>query len=303
MNKLPKNLCLAVFCSNIAIAIVFLSTTHFAVYAQGTEPNVSELCPKPVLSRLKPHTVIAGETIPSIAQQYNLIPDTLLRLNPTLPEKAIAPGDVIQIPPFNGITVEVPQGATWQDLAAAYGVRADVLFELNGCQAPSNIAFIPGLIWKKEENTRKIENYTGLSGYPLPSVAQVGLAYGWHLDPATQKNLFHSGVDLLAEVGTPVLAPEVGQVIFKGNEPNYGFLVIIDHGQGRQTRYGHLSKITVNIGQNVQTGDVLGEVGTTGQPDISQPHLHFEVRYQLPVGWVAQDPMIHLKIPNNDLTK
>ncbi len=46
----------------------------------------------------------------------------------------------------------------------------------------------------------------------------------------------------------------------------------------------------------MQTGDILGNVGVTGQPDIPEPHLHFEVRYQLPVGWVAQDPLIHLSV-------
>jgi murein DD-endopeptidase MepM/ murein hydrolase activator NlpD len=203
---------------------------------------------------------------------------------------------VLLIPPFNGITIQVPEGATWQDLAAAYGIRADVLFELNGCQTPSDIAFVPGVNWTTDGKQRELQDYTGLSGYPLPFIAPIGLSYGWHLDPETQKNVFHSGVDLLAEVGTPVLVPEAGEVIFKGNEGAYGFLVIIDHGEGRQTRYAHLSRITVEIGQTVATGDILGNVGTSGQPDISDPHLHFEVRYQLPVGWVAQDPMIHLSV-------
>ncbi|MGK7933461.1 MAG: LysM peptidoglycan-binding domain-containing M23 family metallopeptidase [Microcystaceae cyanobacterium] len=269
--------------------------------AQNNPNPFSEVCLEPVLSRLQRHVSIEGETVESIAQQYALVPTTILSLNPQLQQEPITSGMVILIPPFNGIAIQVPEGATWKDVATAYGVRADVLFELNGCEVPSDIAFIPGVNWTTEGRQRQIRDYTGLSGYPLPFIAPIGLSYGWHLDSDTQKNVFHSGVDLLADVGTPVLAPEAGQVIFKGNEGAYGFLVIIDHGEGRQTRYAHLSRITVEIGQTVATGDQLGSVGISGQPDISDPHLHFEVRYRLPVGWVAQDPMIHLSVKGSSL--
>jgi murein DD-endopeptidase MepM/ murein hydrolase activator NlpD len=95
-----------------------------------------------------------------------------------------------------------------------------------------------------------------------------------------------------------------GTVAFVGQEGNYGYLVVINHPRGRQTRYAHLGKIQVQIGQVVKTGDVLGTVGATGKPDLNIPHLHFEVRYQSPVGWVAQDPLIHLQAkpdPTNPL--
>ncbi|MGK7925522.1 MAG: M23 family metallopeptidase, partial [Spirulina sp.] len=59
-----------------------------------------------------------------------------------------------------------------------------------------------------------------------------------------------------------------------------------------------LDTLNVVPGQEVQTGDILGTVGTSGKPDIPQPHVHFEVRYQVPIGWVAQDPQIHLIFEN-----
>jgi murein DD-endopeptidase MepM/ murein hydrolase activator NlpD len=83
-------------------------------------------------------------------------------------------------------------------------------------------------------------------------------------------------------------------VIYVGQEEAYGNLVVINHLGRRQTRYAHLSRVTVKIDQRVRAGDVIGAVGTTGQPDIIPPHLHFEVRLDTPVGWTAQDPALHL---------
>ncbi|YAI82001.1 MAG: LysM peptidoglycan-binding domain-containing M23 family metallopeptidase [cyanobacterium endosymbiont of Rhopalodia sterrenbergii] len=253
----------------------------------------SQLCPTPVLSRLQHHQVVSGESLSSIARKYNLIPETLFRLNPNLKRRSIQVGQKVLIPPFNGIRVEVPNGATWSDLATAYGIRADVLFEINGCIKIPTVVYIPGVNWQIVEKTRQ-NNYMGLKKYPLSSVAKIGLTYGWHRNPKTRQSFFHGGIDLLAQVGTSVLSADTGRVIFAAQEGTYGFLVVVDHGDGRQTRYAHLNQFQVKIGQTVQGGDVVGHVGKTGRPDLSESHLHFEVRYKFPVGWVAQDPVIHL---------
>ncbi|EAZ90247.1 peptidoglycan DD-metalloendopeptidase family protein [Crocosphaera chwakensis] len=280
------------FTARLVIALLS-AISWFSPLSAIAQTPLSELCPTPVLSRLQRHQVISGETIESIAQQYNLIPQTLIGVNPSLQGGQVQVGQDILIPPFNGIKITVPNGATWQDLSTAYGVRADVLFEINGCVETPKVAFIPGVNWKPGERPSQ-DNYTGLRGYPLPAIAQVGLTYGWHIEPNTGESFFHGGMDLLAQEGTPVLAADSGNVIYVGQEGNYGFLIIVDHGNGRQTRYGHLSRFNTRIGQSVQMGDVLGSVGTTGRPDILNPHLHFEVRFKSPVGWVAQDPQIHL---------
>ncbi|MDP8934673.1 MAG: M23 family metallopeptidase, partial [Cyanobacteriota bacterium] len=92
-----------------------------------------------------------------------------------------------------------------------------------------------------------------------------------------------------------VLAVDSGTVAFAGEQDSYGNLVVINHSGGRQTRYAHLSRLSVVTGQQVKTGDKLGMVGATGRPDTDKPHLHFEVRYYSPQGWVAQDPEPNLK--------
>lgn len=256
--------------------------------------NIPEFqCPAPILSRLKTHVIKQGENIDTIANTYRLLPETIIRLNPILEQNPLPVGKTIKIPPFNGIKIQVQQGVTWRALATAYGVRQEVLFELNGCEKVPKTVFIPGISWYS--SSKKPNNYTGLPAYPLPTQAKIGLNYGWHTVTNSEQKFFHSGVDLLAPVGTNVLSAGDGVVVYLGNEGNYGYFVIINHAGGMQTRYAHLSKIKVKIDSEVKAGDLIGEVGITGQPDIEQPHLHFEVRYQTPQGWIAQDPIIHLR--------
>jgi murein DD-endopeptidase MepM/ murein hydrolase activator NlpD len=277
----------------IAPRSIFLDNKT-AIAQSSSSPTPQELsCETPVLSRLQRHKIVSGETVASIAQKYNLLPETLIRLNSLLQNNSAPVGKEILIPPFNGVRLEVPPGATWEDLEKAYGVRADVLFEMNGCQKNPKVVFIPGVAWNTQTGTSQ-RNYTGLKGYPLPQTAKVGLGYGWQTNSTSGQTLFHSGVDLLAAPGTPVLAADDGVVAFVGEESTYGNLVVINRADEWQTRYAHLGTIKVKIGQQVKAGDTIGTIGTTGQPDIKEPHLHFEVRYQSPAGWVAQDPAIHL---------
>jgi len=261
-------------------------------------------CPTPALSRFQRHKVVRGETLESIAQHYNLIPTTIIGMNPALQNGAIATvGSVLQIPPYNGVVVEVPRGETWRQVAAKYKVRADSLFEVNGCQQDPRIVFVPGVNWSPNgvvtksplpTNTGK-PNRASLSGYPLAQLATIGLAYGWQINPATGQVFFHSGVDLLAPVGNDVLAIAPGTVAFANDQGTYGKLVIINHSGGLQSRYAQLESIKVSVGQQVKKGDILGTVGTSGQPSSSQPHLHFEVRSSSSLGWVAEDPKGYLK--------
>jgi murein DD-endopeptidase MepM/ murein hydrolase activator NlpD len=87
---------------------------------------------------------------------------------------------------------------------------------------------------------------------------------------------FHPGQDITAPPGTPVVAPADGTVLEAGWKNGYGQQVVIDHGNGLTTRYGHLSKIEVAVGQGIRRGEELGQVGSTGRS--TGPHLHYEVR-------------------------
>jgi murein DD-endopeptidase MepM/ murein hydrolase activator NlpD len=94
----------------------------------------------------------------------------------------------------------------------------------------------------------------------------------------------HAGIDIAAPTGTPIWAAKAGEVIFAGVQSGYGNVVIIDHGGGLTTLYGHQSRIGVHDGQTVGQGEVIGAVGSTGRS--TGPHLHFETRY----GGAARNP-------------
>jgi len=101
-------------------------------------------------------------------------------------------------------------------------------------------------------------------------------AFGERIDPFNGEGAFHSGVDISAAVGQPVLAPADGTVTFADFLGGYGRAVSIDHGHGITTRYGHLASFAIAAGQYIHRGDVIGYVGLSGRS--TGPHLHYEVR-------------------------
>jgi len=99
--------------------------------------------------------------------------------------------------------------------------------------------------------------------------------YGYRISPHGEGRRLHAGIDIAAPRGTPVVAPSAGHVAFAGWHTAYGNLVVIDHGYGLSSKYAHLSRIHVRVGQRLSEGDLLGRVGNTGRS--TGPHLHFEI--------------------------
>jgi murein DD-endopeptidase MepM/ murein hydrolase activator NlpD len=111
-------------------------------------------------------------------------------------------------------------------------------------------------------------------GWPIPGRTNSG--YGVRRDPFDGGYEFHAGVDIGASHGRPVRATADGVVAYTGYYGGYGQLVILDHGQGIQTYYGHLSRIDVSVGERLQRNDQLGRVGSTGR--ATGAHVHYEIR-------------------------
>ena len=88
----------------------------------------------------------------------------------------------------------------------------------------------------------------------------------------------HYGLDIAVPTGTPIRAAAAGRVTFAGRRGGYGYLVIIDHGKGVETRYAHNSKLLVSAGDRVERGQIIARSGNTG--NSTGPHLHFEIRYR-----------------------
>jgi murein DD-endopeptidase MepM/ murein hydrolase activator NlpD len=119
-----------------------------------------------------------------------------------------------------------------------------------------------------------------LNSVPLDSpliTSEVSSGFGGRADPFTEEAAFHSGIDFSAAKGSDVFATAPGLVVFAGPRGAYGNTVEIDHGYGIRTRYGHLSKIVVPTGFQLERGAIIGKVGSTGRS--TGPHVHYEVWY------------------------
>ncbi len=109
-----------------------------------------------------------------------------------------------------------------------------------------------------------------------PVEGQVTGSFGERIDPFNGEGAFHSGVDISSNYGHPIIAPADGVIIFADFMGGYGKTIMIDHGHGLSTRYGHLSGFAVTVGEHIHRGDTIGYVGLTGRS--TGPHLHYEVR-------------------------
>ncbi len=129
----------------------------------------------------------------------------------------------------------------------------------------------------EEEKQRQIElERKRATTFIMPTSGRISSGYGNRLHPITKKYAFHSGIDIANSKGTSILASRNGKVTFAGYKGSYGNFIIVNHGNGIETAYAHLSSINVKVGQNVTQGDVIGKMGTTGSSTGS--HLHFEIR-------------------------
>jgi murein DD-endopeptidase MepM/ murein hydrolase activator NlpD len=109
-----------------------------------------------------------------------------------------------------------------------------------------------------------------------PVEGQITGSFGERIDPFNGEGAFHSGVDISAGYGQSVIAPADGTIVFADFMGGYGRAIVVDHGHGITTRYGHLANFAVISGQKVHRGDTLGYVGLSGRS--TGPHLHYEVR-------------------------
>lgn len=138
-------------------------------------------------------------------------------------------------------------------------------------------------------------DYYRLAGFRVPLVhpvharSRMSSPFGTRNDPFGKGRRFHAGQDFAAPAGTAVHATADGRVTFAGWQSGYGRLVKIRHDFGLETRYGHLSRISVKVGQKVSRGDRIGDIGSTGR--ATGPHLHYEVR----VNGSATNPMNFIK--------
>jgi murein DD-endopeptidase MepM/ murein hydrolase activator NlpD len=148
---------------------------------------------------------------------------------------------------------------------------------------PARLASLESEAARQESSLRELQEYFDDQNSLLASTPSLWPARGWvtsdfgvRLDPYTAERMMHRGLDIATAVGAPVYAPSDGTVVFTGTDGGYGKVLVIDHGYGVTTRYGHLSEIFAKLGEHVKRGSRVAAVGNTGRS--TGPHLHYEVR-------------------------
>lgn len=248
------------------------------------------------------YTVRPGDTLFGIALQFNLnAPETILWANPDLKDNPdlLDVGMTVIVPPVDGVIHVVQEGDTLQSIAEKYkaSVSAIVNAEWNSLkQGQSPIVgqhlIVPGgkrelVVWRlpvqpsTETAAAFAKAHIGFCQGVIPAALGSG-TFIWPTDvhrlggnPYTS---WHRAIDIPQNSGNPVYASDSGTVVYAGwNSWGYGNLVVLDHGNGWQTWYAHLSQIYIRCGQQLFQGAVIGAVGSTGRS--TGPHLHFETRY------------------------
>jgi murein DD-endopeptidase MepM/ murein hydrolase activator NlpD len=240
------------------------------------------------------YTVEAGDTAEKIAAKFGLQPTTLLWSNPAIEKMPdlLTVGQVLTVLPSDGVYHTVAVSDTLESLAEAYKVEQAAIFECPFNEIPADGTLVvdtqiivPG--GTRPYQTREVTTYAG----PAPVDTQASGLFSW---PAwgtlTQGYWYgHRAIDIGASVGSAIRASDGGFASFVGwTDIGYGYLIVLDHQNGYQTFYAHLSAIYVHEGQAVSKGDVIGAMGSTG--NSTGPHLHFEVRYS---GY-PNNPLIYL---------
>ena len=249
-------------------------------------------------NQVSEYTVKEGDNLSMIAQKFGVSIESVKWANPSIDWKKVKPGVSVSMPPVTGVVYKVKPGDTVYSIAKKFQTDAQgiVDFPMNTFSDDETFALVAGQTLIVPDGIMPDESVT------TPSIARIltpdagsVTASGSFVWPAfgriTQSfRWYHKGVDIANHDGGAILAADSGTVVVSGwTNVGYGYHVIIDHGNGYQTLYAHLSSISVATGQRIGRGSVLGQMGSTGRS--TGTHLHFEIR----TGGGNVDPMGYLK--------
>ncbi|HHT74242.1 MAG TPA: peptidoglycan DD-metalloendopeptidase family protein [Firmicutes bacterium] len=236
--------------------------------------------PKPAEAQKKPtvlvHTVQSGETLWDIAQAYGITVDSIVSANDLTNPNRLRVGQKLEILTVKGVLHEVSAGESLWEIAQRYKVSIDDIVEVNSIADPSRIQpktklIIPGAT-RVLRSDALVVNGQLQKAFDWPVIGRISSSFG------PRWGRMHNGMDIAVNTGTPVKAAADGRVTFAGWNGGYGILVIVDHGNGVETRYAHNSRVNVKVGQQVSRGQVVAYSGNTG--NSTGPHVHFEIRYR-----------------------
>lgn len=230
------------------------------------------------------YTVVSGDTIASIANKFGVSVDSI-KWATNITSDTIKPGETLKIPPVTGVVHKVVAGETIYSIAKKYNTNAQniVNFIFNDFADPDTFAlragqtlFVPDGVIEPEQPkysamapqfANAVAGVHGTSHFIWPTTGVITQYPTW----------YHMAYDIANNSLPPIIAADAGTVVYAGwNSTGYGNMVMIDHGNGYKTLYGHMSVISVSAGQVVSQGQQVGIMGSTGRS--TGPHCHFEIR-------------------------
>ena len=249
------------------------------------------------------YTVTTGDSVFGIAKSFNLHPETILWANYDLLNDSpdmLNPGMELNVPPVDGVYYEWQEGDTLQSVAAKFDATVEEILGWEGNHFDLTNPQVEPKAWIMVPNGHRefkqwvVPTIARANSGVLKSVLGPGAcegnysgaygsgAFAWptasHVLSGNDYWSGHLGIDIAGNIGDGIFAADAGVVVFAGwANGGYGYMVMIDHGNGYQTLYGHMSVVAASCGQSVYTGSYIGAVGSTGNSTGS--HLHFEVRY------------------------
>ena len=260
-------------------------------------PSGSAASARTPVKRAETETYIvqSGDVIINIAEKFGVSVNTILWENKLTARSVIKPGQKLTILPVSGVSHKVKKGESLGAIAKKYGADAAKVLETNKLANAAaiqvgQVLLIPdGKIAVVAPPAPRVpagslfggtQKYAGAGDMFWPSVCKrITQYYTWR----------HLGVDIACRGGGEVVAADGGKVIFSGWAKGYGNSIVIDHGNGRKTRYGHFSQRLVQLGETVARGQSIGIEGSTGWS--TGPHLHFEVI----VSGVKKNPLNYIR--------
>lgn len=265
-----------------------LGLTTEDTFAMGTQTQSGQGVLEYRGGEVTEYEVQAGETTSEIAERFGLTVDTLLWANGLTAGDSIKEGQTLKILPIDGIMHKVKKGETVYSVAKKYAIdpQGIVDYPFNSFTNDETFALAVGQQLMVPDGVMPkaipVSPNTYVASTLTPDAGVVS-ATGRFVWPASGRisqgyRSYHRAIDIANKAGGPILAADDGRVIIAGWPDNsgYGNRIIIDHGNGYQTLYAHLSRFNVVPGQSVSKGNVIGQMGSTGRS--TGTHLHFEIR-------------------------
>ncbi|MDO8571238.1 MAG: M23 family metallopeptidase [bacterium] len=244
--------------------------------------------------RLQTYIVKEGDTLSTIAQKFGIKIRTVLWANNLDGDRPLRIGQKLTILPVNGVLYRVRKGDTLERIARSFSADIQKISAINGIAdtqilAVGNLLVLPDAVMRSTPTPTQPKTLAGrikniFTPEPRKGGEQKLITPAEMIWPTTATRITqyfgwrHSGVDIAGPSSNKIFAAAAGTVVISGWQQGYGKTILIDHGNGKRTRYGHASQLFVHIGDTVTQGETIAMIGSTGRS--TGPHLHFEVLVQ-----------------------